>query len=1618
MHAATRLPSSLIMPTLHLGDTQPILAVWGGLGFTRRPLKELRDLLALHHDDLAPFLRHCSSILKSLPQPMTSEDGAKVSDVQADLFGCVKDPARRMPPASSLSAEVNSAITTILQLARYVLLCQRSGKSPGDVARSCTAFAGHSLGMMVAFAMAAADSWASLYDLTEFSIRSVYWSCASAAQVWDSKMQVPDAIVTESIRTGQGTPSPMLSITGLERAIVNGEIDDLNKSTPTGRRLYLSLINESSSFVVSGGPERLVVLAGRLRARSCQVVCSSERIQAKQPSSEMGCSMQFLTNDAPYHCPHMQPALERIQEKLKRYKMHRSQLLVPVLGLESIFEDNELESLDENIIPLMTKLIMSTSVDWVRTMEMTSGRWQILDFGPGGINGIGGLINRMKAGTSSSIYTVGPTDGFATDAPLLSDAGDDSGSLVYEHIELEDRCLPSPPKAFALTSKMKDLMKLPRILIAGMTPTTCDVELVAEITNAGYYVEFASGGYNHATSLAAALRDLAMKISAGRFINVNIIYANPRALTWQIPLLVSLVREGCPIGGLTIGAGVPDTLIAGEYIRSLELSHIAFKPSTLAAIHNVLEIAKLHPTLPVLLQWTGGRSGGHHSMEDFHEILLQSYQAIRAVDNVILIAGSGFGDVEGSWPYITGEWSQAFGRSAMPCDGILFGTAIMSVLEAKTSHQAKEAIVSASGVADTDWKGTLTEPTGGVISVISHLGEHMHVVATRGMQLWADLDKSLFLKSKKDMVTKLHSDRIYYINRLNDDFQKVWFPFDSTTGQALEDLEDMTYLDVLRRLSDLLHPSTKAGWTYPTYEQVFDEFMTRALQRADSEIQILLSDEQSLHARLESIVSAVPELGVDLLALEDAHFLVEICRRPGRKPVPFILAFDDQFSVDFKKDPLWQAEALDSTYHKDVGRVCILAGPVAIKHCKEVNVPVRQFLGNINNGYVARQNVLEKDAEVSYLQSQLYGEATRAKDITAFHIYVDEDHLTLPIETTETLPNERWLLLVGAKMCTLGELFFATKRMVSLGRATSNPLRNLFAARPGATVDFSSPVEGQGASVARYRCGTADARLVIKGHDIALEIRSDCTKDRQPATLSIRFEYDELLSSITPVYDGSLTRLHDFYTECLFGQNSAEMLRSKPMDKGNATVSQDEVDSWLRAVAHGNSTSNDRHSLSDVVPIEYATVMGSMSWGQVFKLPWDVSKLLHMHTAVRVREGQVPLQISDRVVMHIEKTSVRQRDSGVEAHFHMTFHRESELTLDLDYSFVVLDQQVPPSECFEKEQESQWNAVLQTDVDKQALLSKSWIRPTCSLELPTGRNLQWNLRREVCYLAGGLTERITGEIVGQSTRENRPATILAHIKYAAPATASAKNPVFKYLERIGATCDSQVVQLPVEKLLLDQNGKPFRFKVPDNSIQYAEASGDYNPIHTTPSFARHAGYDQPIYHGNHTTALVLAAIRREVPAASNDGIRAYTTENRAVVYPGDVLATTVKHVAMDSGQAILKYEARNEDSGDTVLTGTVTLSRRSSAFYFTGQGSQHPGMGLDLAAESKVCRAVWEDADRYLEQNWGKPSFTDRMEINAMLTMWCRLFNQYSGQEESQEIDCSLRRKPRKEDPR
>jgi fatty acid synthase subunit alpha len=193
-------------------------------------------------------------------------------------------------------------------------------------------------------------------------------------------------------------------------------------------------------------------------------------------------------------------------------------------------------------------------------------------------------------------------------------------------------------------------------------------------------------------------------------------------------------REGFPIEGFCVAAGIPTTEKAAEIIgglKSVGIRHVAFKPGSVDGIRQVVNIAAANSDFAIIMQWTGGRAGGHQSFEDFHQPILATYSSIRRHDNIALVAGSGFGSSDDTWPYLTGDWSKQFGVEPMPFDGFLFASRVMVAKEAHTSPSVKDLIVAAAGVDGSQWEGTYTKDTGGIITVRSELGEPIHKVNNR-----------------------------------------------------------------------------------------------------------------------------------------------------------------------------------------------------------------------------------------------------------------------------------------------------------------------------------------------------------------------------------------------------------------------------------------------------------------------------------------------------------------------------------------------------------------------------------------------------------------------------------------------------------------------------------------------------------------------------------------------------------------------------------------------------------------------------------------------------------------------------------------------------------------------
>lgn len=187
------------------------------------------------------------------------------------------------------------------------------------------------------------------------------------------------------------------------------------------------------------------------------------------------------------------------------------------------------------------------------------------------------------------------------------------------------------------------------------------------------------------------------------------------------------------------------------------------------------------------------------------------------------------------------------------------------------------------------------------------------------------------------------------------------------------------------------------------------------------------------------------------------------------------------------------------------------------------------------------------------------------------------------------------------------------------------------------------------------------------------------------------------------------------------------------------------------------------------------------------------------------------------------------------------------------------------------------------------------------------------------------------------------------------------NVIYAFVQRFGK---------PLEHAVFFENGGyqllnvPDRIIVPAESVTYALASGDLNPIHTNRYFSVFADLPhETITHGMWTSANARRVIESFVAKNRPDRVIDFHTEFVGMVKPRDQLSTSVRHVGMRNGRMLVEIETTS-DRGEIVLKGTADVKGPKTCYVFTGQGSVSVGMGLDLYALSPVAKKIWDAAVR------------------------------------------------------
>lgn len=1519
-------------------------------------------------------------------------------------------------------APVSFPLIFMTQMANYMRVLELLGTSHEKVAQQgwFKGALGHSQGVVAAAVTAAAS--------TDRELRNL--SVAGLEFMSQIGLGAQKSMNFELSRRSAGPESPMLSVQGMSEATLLKAFKEAtklavqketmmakfstsskdDKAAPNAsQRLGIALCNGTDDYVVCGEPKDLRMLRKVIVSMSAEV---GKEAQARVPFSKRKPVTQttFLRMTAPFHSALNVEAFEQVAawaaSSAFGQELAQRTLRIPVWDTEKGADLRKMEpSQVVNMLARNTLVSSANLLSTLRAAEADCKASHLISFGPGSV--AGHLMANALVGTGIQVIQANDPDSKSKEnAATASSSSSRSSAKSLAAIltaEKPERIPVATPwgEKFApkiavracdgervLMTKYTSTIGRAPVMMSGMTPTTSfhGIDLVAACANAGYNAELAAGGLPTPDLFKMKVQELASKLNPGVGMAINMLYLNAYQWGFQFPLVCELAKAGLPIESITIGAGVPTEEKAKDIFDGLQgagINLIGFKPGSKQAIRDVLQLASLRPSMNIMLQWTSGRGGGHHSFEDFHEPLLATYEEIRQHDNIILVIGSGFGDAQGVMTYLDGSWSQSpkFGRLAkMPVDGVLFGSRCMVAKEAATAPEVKQLIVDAAGLEDElSWEKSYDEVAGGVVTVQSELGEPIHKLATRGILLWREFDKRFFSlprgEKRRDAILAAKDE---IIAKLNADFQKPYFGR-KRDGSVCE-VEDMTYAEVLERMVQLMHIKNggdKAGrlaptrWIDPTYASRVMLMMQRSAARLakDKMDKVVPSNKLLMEDPDKAIADflvAIPALEDSLMADDDVTYFLDLCKVPTRgKPVNFVPVVDEDLVFWVKKDSLWFSEQLDAVPDRDPGRVCVLHGPVAARYSTIVDEPIADIMGNIHKDLV--------------------------RDLKCDEVKVN---VLAPVELQQA---------------SVLKIISETPQLVRGRSFVPNPIAKVLKREAFEKVKYTSEGGLESINVQDPERGLTVATLSQVGSDNKLAELQVFDKEAG-AVLKQKFTID--LTSLRPIFqteEDNLSATKQLYRTAWDCQGE--------FHAGDTFT--DEVVVTSENIEAFNRGTHTEYNGSAEAPIDISIMAGWRPLARalfVEELQSNLLKLVHLTNGIRLPnpKTRTPVKAGEVIRSEVRITGITiQPKVGKKVAVKGIITRASdknatpEMWVEMNSAFLIRGVAETPEEyatTFEEFPAETHVIDVKDATVAELVASRAWIKFDNGRKVQEGDRVTISLSHVSNRFAGPnrLKDiKVTGDVFIESTSvksSNSGSTPLgsptnssvsgtqsddfvdvdtsSKVKAGTVEFASSEgeefqlNPVMSFLEKYSE---------PMHNGHIAENGgyeliaEPVVVPAPADCTMYARGSRDANPIHRESAFAVLADLPggEPIVHGMWTACMARARLE-EGPAGGNPArIVSYEASFVDMVHCGDELVVTAKQTGVKDGLMLINLSVNRASDRALVMTARAELEQPTTAYLFTGQGSASPGMGMDRYAASATVRKVWDVADEYLRNRYG-----------------------------------------------
>ncbi|KAJ2559961.1 fatty acid synthase alpha subunit Lsd1 [Coemansia sp. RSA 1933] len=1488
------------------------------------------------------------------------------------------------------SVGVKHVVVGFTQFMQVMVLYKTLGLTPGEFVGRFKVAVGHSQGISVAAAFSMLTDEASFYNVSKKTLALLMLIAPFTQRVCPAYQVVANS----------SEPCPMVSVKGASKHDVEDYLQSFNdRLASPSDHMFMAIANTQSNFVVVGKTASAAGFVNYLHAESAKPDEDQSRIPFNKRRPIITTSYLGIT--VPYHCMLLEDAIQPMCDIAyeRGWVLDAADMNLQVRALD---DGHDIRT-ESDLTRYLFESICIIQIDWLRVADAQDGLTHIVDFGPGGIAGVGNLAYRNIEGSGVPVICTGAAVSSPAH-PYIGTTADLYKKRVGDIVTAPNWLADFGPKLVRTASdgrmhidtRMQRVLGQPTVMIAGMTPTTANEAFVAAINCAGYHAEIAGGGMHTEESMVRKLKTLAEMAPPGQGITLNCIYINPKQWSFQFPALLRLRREGMPISGLCIGGGVPSFEVALDTIESLRstgIRHMSFKPSNAAAIHNVLRIASASKDFPILLQWTGGRAGGHHSLEDFHQPLLETYGSIRACSNVVLVVGSGFGDADGTLPYLTGDWSVGYGRSPMPVDGIMLGSRVMVAKEAGTSPAAKELIVAAPGISDQLWTSTFDEGASGITAVVSEYGESNHMLVTRSTRLMSDLRAAIFSQPRDRHVSLLQEHKQDIIARLNSDFVRPWFG-KKCDGQVV-DLGEMTYAEVIVRMVELMYISHQKRWICASFfHHVFD-FVNRFERRVQSTTTNLPVSGLLLQVDPVDYATAIarifPEAEVLVIASEDIQFFMEMWKRRGQTPLPFILALDQDFPDLFLKYLGWQSEDLDSVIDHDPQRVTIQQSPVSAQFSTAVDEPVKDILDGIYHAHI--NALLERSyasneclvPAVEYIGDDAPAEAVLPLSVRVVDM-ADRRVFYLPHNSSHLPEAGQWLEAIsGQKKSWLRALL--TSPMVVQGRRyMPNVVQRVMRPRASRTATVSLR-DGAPQSLEIRTADTNALELLIRRGESARDVVCTVyhpTASNGVASLDLRFAYQPW--QCTTLIHQDMTQMADAEYRLYFhiwsratdspSPSSGEVDPDACIVGDPFTVTERQIEEFCRNAGNRSAHYASRKDGGAMfMPMEFMVfAAGSGFLRFLFASVLRVGQLniVHVHQKTRIMSGTKPLRAGDQISSSSTIDGVVNTTNGKHITIMTSIYCGGVRVAELESAFLSVGRFVDGSEAFRRVRGRRISVYLPNAHAAHCIACSGWFVYCDSVhttQLDAGMQLEFVLDSDYRFKESGVYSSIsTAGKVFAMLGDGRTKHI-ANVDF--EWNSCTEDPVIELLERYQARPTACLFENGEHLLELPPStaSKP-HIAVPGLSAEYARISGDMNPIHVNPYIADVAGLPGEIIHGLWTSAATRAFV--EIYAAGSDQrrIRSFDVEFVGMVFPKDRLSVEIAHTGMDKGRMLISARTTNL-ANQVVLRCTAEIEQPRTAYLFTGQGSQAVGMGMDLYEQSRAARDVWDRADRHMLRMYG-----------------------------------------------